>query len=77
MFAFCKNLGGTADFIRPILFWSVGFFIYSLYFRLKTKVRKKKMREKLEAIRQKADAELSTFTEQAQLENFRVQVLGK
>ena len=35
------------------------------------------MREKLEAIRQKADAELSTFTEQAQLENFRVQVLGK
>jgi phenylalanyl-tRNA synthetase alpha chain len=35
------------------------------------------MREKLEAIRQKADAELSTFTEQSQLENFRVQVLGK
>ena len=35
------------------------------------------MREKLEAIRQKADAELSTFTEQAQLENFRVQALGK
>ncbi len=35
------------------------------------------MREKLEAIRQKADAELSTFTEQAQLENFRVQILGK
>ena len=35
------------------------------------------MREKLEAIRQKADTELSTFTEQAELENFRVQVLGK
>ena len=35
------------------------------------------MKEKLEAIRQKAEAELSTFTEQAQLENFRVQVLGK
>ncbi len=35
------------------------------------------MREKLEAIRQKADAELATFTEQAQLENFRVQILGK
>ncbi len=35
------------------------------------------MREKLEAIRQKADAELSTFTEQSQLETFRVQVLGK
>ncbi len=35
------------------------------------------MREKLEAIRQKAEAELATFTEQSQLENFRVQVLGK
>ncbi len=35
------------------------------------------MREKLEAIRVKAEAELSTFTEQSQLENFRVQVLGK
>ena len=35
------------------------------------------MREKLEAIRQKADAELATFTEEAQLENFRVQILGK
>ncbi|MBR2953451.1 MAG: phenylalanine--tRNA ligase subunit alpha [Clostridia bacterium] len=35
------------------------------------------MREKLEAIRTRAEAELSTFTEQAQLENFRVQVLGK
>ena len=35
------------------------------------------MREKLEAIRQKAEAELSTFTEQSQLENFRVQILGK
>ena len=35
------------------------------------------MREKLEAIRQKAEAELSTITEQSQLENFRVQVLGK
>ncbi len=35
------------------------------------------MREKLEAIRQKAEAELSTITEQAELENFRVQVLGK
>ena len=35
------------------------------------------MREKLEAIRVKAEAELSTFTEQSQLEEFRVQVLGK
>ncbi len=35
------------------------------------------MREKLEAIRQKAEAELATFTEQSQLENFRVQILGK
>ena len=35
------------------------------------------MREKLEAIRAKAEAELSTFTEQSQLEEFRVQVLGK
>ena len=35
------------------------------------------MREKLEAIRTRAEAELSTFTEQSQLENFRVQVLGK
>ncbi len=35
------------------------------------------MREKLEAIRQKADAELATYTEQSQLENFRVQILGK
>lgn len=35
------------------------------------------MREKLEAIRQKAEAELSNITEQAELENFRVQVLGK
>ncbi len=35
------------------------------------------MREKLEAIRQKSEAELATFTEQSQLENFRVQVLGK
>lgn len=35
------------------------------------------MREKLEAIRVKAEAELSTITEQSELENFRVQVLGK
>ena len=35
------------------------------------------MREKLEAIRNRAEAELSTFTEQSQLEEFRVQVLGK
>ena len=35
------------------------------------------MREKLEAIRQKAEAELSNITEQSELENFRVQVLGK
>ena len=35
------------------------------------------MREKLEAIRVRAEAELSTFTEQSQLEEFRVQVLGK
>ena len=35
------------------------------------------MREKLEAIRQKAEAELSTFDSQSQLEEFRVQVLGK
>ena len=35
------------------------------------------MREKLEAIRLKAEAELSKITEQAELENFRVQVLGK
>ena len=35
------------------------------------------MREKLEAIRTRAEAELSTFTEQSQLEEFRVQVLGK
>ncbi len=35
------------------------------------------MREKLEAIRVKAEAELSKITEQAELENFRVAVLGK
>ena len=35
------------------------------------------MREKLEAIRARTEAELSTFTEQSQLEEFRVQVLGK
>ncbi len=35
------------------------------------------MKEKLEAIRVKAEAELSTFTEQSQLENFRIAVLGK
>ncbi len=35
------------------------------------------MREKLEAIRARAQVELSTFTEQSQLEEFRVQVLGK
>ena len=35
------------------------------------------MREKLEAIRVKAEAELSSITEQSELENFRVQVLGK
>ncbi len=35
------------------------------------------MREKLEAIRVKAEAELSTITDPAELENFRVAVLGK
>ncbi len=35
------------------------------------------MREKLEAIRRQAEAELMTFTEQGQLENFRIAVLGK
>ncbi len=35
------------------------------------------MKEKLEAIRVKAEAELKSFTEQSQLENFRIAVLGK
>ena len=35
------------------------------------------MKAKLEAIRVKAEAELSTFTEESQLENFRIAVLGK
>lgn len=35
------------------------------------------MKEKLEAIRVKAEAELAQFTEQSQLENFRIAVLGK
>ena len=35
------------------------------------------MKEKLEAIRVKAEAKLSAITEQSELENFRVQVLGK
>ena len=35
------------------------------------------MKEKLEAIRVKAQQELASITEQAQLENFRVAVLGK
>lgn len=35
------------------------------------------MKEKLEAIRKKAEAELAAFTDQNQLENFRVAVLGK
>lgn len=35
------------------------------------------MKEKLEAIRQKAEAELAELTSADQLENFRVQVLGK
>ncbi len=35
------------------------------------------MQEKLEAIRKKAEAELAAFTEQNQLENFRIAVLGK
>lgn len=35
------------------------------------------MKEKLEAIRLKAEAELNALTEQSQLENFRIAVLGK
>ncbi|MGN0538758.1 MAG: phenylalanine--tRNA ligase subunit alpha [Candidatus Fimenecus sp.] len=35
------------------------------------------MKEKLEAIRKKAEAELAAFTDREQLENFRVAVLGK
>lgn len=35
------------------------------------------MKEKLEAIRIKAEAELNSLTEQSQLENFRIAVLGK
>ena len=35
------------------------------------------MKEKLEAIRQKAEAQLESFTDAEQLENFRVAVLGK
>lgn len=35
------------------------------------------MKEKLEAIRQKAEAELAKLTEQSELENFRISVLGK
>lgn len=35
------------------------------------------MKEKLEAIRVKAEAELNAITEQAELENFRIAVLGK
>ena len=36
-----------------------------------------KLKEKLEAIRNKAEAELKELTSAEQLENFRVQVLGK
>lgn len=35
------------------------------------------MKEKLEAIRKKAEAELAAFTDRNQLENFRIAVLGK
>ena len=35
------------------------------------------MKEKLEAIRKKAEAELASFTDRNQLENFRIAVLGK
>lgn len=35
------------------------------------------MKDKLEAIRKKAEEDLKSFTEQSQLENFRVAVLGK
>ena len=35
------------------------------------------MKEKLEAIRKKAEAELAAFTDPNQLENFRIAVLGK
>ena len=35
------------------------------------------MKDKLEAIRKKAEAELASFTDRNQLENFRIAVLGK
>lgn len=56
--------------------WSMGFFYSIPLFPIKMK-RIEIMREKLEAIRTRAEAELSNITEQSELENFRVQVLGK
>ena len=70
MFASCKNLGGTADLFVPYIVYDVWDFLF-------TKKGETKMKEKLEAIRQKAEAQLESFTDAEQLENFRVAVLGK
>lgn len=78
-----KKLGGTADFYSSLAFIAGDFFIqarllaFSLISENILHERFDIMKQKLEAIRQKAEAQLAEFTEQSQLENFRIAVLGK
>lgn len=72
-----QKIGWYHGYFVPCVFaWD---FIFS--HKLQTYIpyieRKRKLKEKLEAIRQKAEAELAELTSADQLENFRVQVLGK
>lgn len=80
-----KNLGGTAEILlRPLYCARDDFFLRRqrasalriVVFNIQIE-RIDYMKEKLEAIRKKAEAELAAFTDRNQLENFRIAVLGK
>ncbi len=75
VFASCKNMGGTADLFVPYIDMMYGtLFIIYIYQKKKGKI---KMKEKLEAIRQKAELQLEAMSDTEQVENFRISVLGK
>lgn len=72
-----QKIGWYRGYFVPYVFFGVWDFIFYKSMHIQINERKSNLKEKLEAIRKKAEAELEGLTSAEQIENFRVAVLGK
>lgn len=72
-----QKIGWYRGYFVPYVFFGVWDFIFYKSMHIQINERKRNLKEKLEAIRKKAEAELEGLTSAEQIENFRVAVLGK